>query len=122
MMSGRHSRQRWISGIAGLALALMLGLAAPSVALAASGTGLVVEKNLATGRLTLHTGVVLEVGDHTRLLSVHGKRITLADFELAPKKFGLVQVYAPAMVSFEGRERSGVVEATMVRVKGTVPE
>ena len=119
MMSSRH---RWITGIAGGVLALILGLAAPSLALAAGGSGLVVEKNLATNRLTLHTGIVLEVGDHTRLLSANGKRITLADFELAPSKFGLVQLYAPAMVSYAGRERSGVVEATMVRVKGTVPQ
>ena len=119
MMSGRH---RWITGAAGLALAMLLGLAAPSMALASSGEGVVVEKNLATGRLTLHTGVVIEVGDHTRLLSARGKRITLADFEIAPKKFGLVQVYAPAMVSYTGRAHSGIVEATMVRVKGIVPE
>ena len=116
------SSQRWIPGIAGLVLALILGLGAPSVAVAGSGSGLVVEKNLAMNRLTLHTGVVLEVGDHTRLLSTKGKRITLDDFELAPTKLGLVQVYAPAMVSYQGRERDGVVEATMVRVKGTIPQ
>ena len=34
---------------------------------------------------------------------------------------GLVELYGPAMVAYAGRERSGVVEATMVRVKGTVP-
>lgn len=119
MMRGRH---RWISGIAGLALAMLLGLAVPSVAQAASGTGVIVEKDLVKHRLTLHTGVVLEVGDHTRLLSVRGKHITLADFEVAPRKFGLVQVYAPAMVSYAGREHAGVVAATMVRVKGVVPE
>ena len=31
-----------------------------------------------------HTGIVLEIGDHTRLLSAVGKTITLDDFELAP--------------------------------------
>ncbi len=118
MMSGRH---RWIAGIAGGVLAVVLGFAAPSVA-TAGGSGLVVEKNLATNRLTLHTGVVLEVGDHTRLLSTKGKRITLDDLELAPTKLGLVQLYAPAMVSYQGREQSGVVAATMVRVKGTIPQ
>jgi hypothetical protein len=101
---------------------LILGLGAPSVALAGGGSGLVVAKDLAMKRLTLHTGVVLEVGDHTRLLSAHGKRITLADFEIAPRKFGLVQVYAPAMVSYQGREHSGVVAATMVRVTGQIPQ
>jgi hypothetical protein len=119
MMSGRH---RSIVGISALVLAMLLGLAVPSVAQAASGTGVIVEKDLAMGRLTLHTGVVLEVGDHTRLLSARGRHITLADFEVAPRKFGLVQVYAPAMVSYAGREHSGVVAATMVRVKGTIPE
>jgi hypothetical protein len=105
-----------------MVLAMLLGLAAPPVALAASGTGVIVEKDLVAKRLTLHTGVVLEVGDHTRLLSAHGKRITLADFEIAPRKFGLVQVYAPAMVSYQGREHSGVVAATMVRVTGQIPQ
>jgi hypothetical protein len=103
-------------------LALILGLAAPSVAVAGGDSGLVVAKDLATNRLTLHTGVVLEVGDHTRLLSRHGKRITLNDFELAPVTHGLVQAYPPAMVSYAGRKRGGVVEATMVRVKGVIPE
>ena len=116
------SSHRWIPGSAGLVLALILGLAAPSVAVAGGDSGLVVAKDLVTNRLTLHTGVVLEVGDHTRLLSRQGRRITLTDFELAPVKFGLVQLYAPAMVSYAGRERSGVVAATMVRVKGLIPE
>ena len=116
------SRHGWIGGIASLALTLILGLALPSVAAAADGTGLVVEKDLVMKRLTLHTGVVLEVGDHTRLLSKEGKHITLDDFELAPTTLGLVQAYAPAMVRYSGRERDGVVEARMVRVKGTIPE
>ena len=116
------SSQRWIPGIAGLVLALILGLGAPSVAVAGSGSGLVVAKDLATKRLTLHTGVVLEVGDHTRLLSASGKRITLDDFELAPTTLGLVHRYGPAMVRYEGRERDNIVEVTMVRVRGIVPQ
>ena len=119
MMSSRH---RWIPGLAGLVLALTLGLAAPSVAVADGGSGLVVDKNLATNRLTLHTGIVLEVGENTRLLSARGELITLDDFELAPVTLGLAQAYAPAMVSYQGRERRGVVAATMVRVKGLIPE
>ena len=115
-------RRRWITGIAGIALGLLVGLAAPPAAEAASGSGVVVAKDLATGRVKLHSGVVLEVGDHTRLLSAKGKRITLDDLELAPIKFGLVQAYPPAMVSWEGREHAGVVAATMVRVKGTIPQ
>ena len=117
-----RSSHRWIPGIAGLVLALILGLGAPSVAVAGSGSGLVVAKDLATNRVTLHTGVVLEVGEHTRLLSAKGKRITLDDLELAPTTLGLVQAYAPAMVSYAGREHEGIVDATMVRVKGQIPE
>jgi hypothetical protein len=116
------SSQRWIPGIAGLVLALILGLGAPSVAVAGGGSGLVVAKDLATNHLTLHTGVVLEVGDHTRLLSARGKRITLDDIELAPTILGIVQRYGPAMVSYEGRERDAIVQVTMVRVQGTVPQ
>jgi hypothetical protein len=101
---------------------LILGLGAPSVALAGDGSGLVVAKDLAMNRLTLHTGVVLEVGDHTRLLSAAGKRITLDDFELAPTTLGVVQLHGPAMVAYKGREREGVVEVTMVRIKGTIPK
>ena len=116
------SSQRWIPGIAGLVLALILGLGAPSVAVAEGGSGLVVAKNLAMNRLTLHTGVVLEVGDHTRLLSASGQRITLDDFELAPTTLGIVQRYGPAMVAYQGRERDKIVQVTMVRVTGTVPQ
>jgi hypothetical protein len=118
MMRRTH---RWIPGIVGLALALLLGLAAPSVAVA-GGTGLVVEKDLATKRLVLRKGLVLQVGDHTRLLGADGKRITLADIEVAPQPHGLVQLYGPAMVSWEGREHGGVVEARLVRVEGEFPE
>ena len=117
-----NSIHRWTPGVVGLVLALILGLGAPSVAVAGDGKGLIVAKDLATKRLTLHTGVVLQVGDHTRLLSVSGKRITLDDFELAPTILGIVQRHGPAMVTYKGRERDDIVEVTMVRVWGTVPQ
>ncbi len=84
--------------------------------------GLIVEKNLETNRLTLHTGVVLQVTEATRLLSKAGTRITLDSLKVTEASDGVVVADPDAMVRYEGRIRGGVVSATMIRVVGLIPQ
>jgi hypothetical protein len=99
--------------------ACLLTSAAPALATSPQ-MGLIVEKNLETNRLTLHTGVVLQVTNATRLLSKAGTRITLGSLKVTEASDGVVVADPDAMVRYEGRIRRGVVDATMIRIVGLI--
>jgi hypothetical protein len=101
-------------------IAAGLLLAGPALA-GSKQMGMIVEKNLTTKRLTLHTGVVLQVSGATRIVSSRGMRITLANLETADASDGVVVANPQALVQYEGRIRGGIVDATMVRVVGVLP-
>ena len=105
-----------------LALFVAGALAATTPAFGKSpDMGLIVEKDFATSRLTLHTGVILEVSGATRLLSQKGTRITFTDLQVTDASDGVVVMRGEAMVRYEGRMQGGVVDATMVQVVGAIP-
>ena len=106
---------------AALFIAWLLASATPALGNSAE-MGLIVEKNIETQRLTLHTGIVLQVTGATRLISKTGTRITLSAFKVANASDGVVVADPDAMVRYEGRLRAGVVNATMIRVVGVIPQ
>jgi len=120
MIGGRHG---WSGGMACLVLAVGLGFAAPAAAAqVVTGSGLIVEKDVEKGLLTLHTGVVLVVTARTKIASDRGKRITLAELPVAPVvKGGLLQASGEAMVRYKGSASAGRVSAYSIQVVGKIP-
>ncbi len=119
MIGHKRGFPRWM---ACLALAVSLGLAAPAAAgQVVTGSGLIVEKNIAKGLLMLHTGVVLEVGVHTKITSAHGKRIMIGDLVVTCSDGGAVHALDEAMIRYKGTERLGQVSAYSIQVVGKIP-
>lgn len=116
-----RTRRRFIASCAILMLAL-LAPASIAGATVVESTGLVVAKDMQTKQLTLLSGVVLQVNEHTKMLSKAGRRITLAQIEVAPSEDGAVHMRPDAMVRFEARKARGVLVALTVRVMGTIPQ
>ena len=120
MIGGRHGWSVWM---ACLVLAVGLGFAVPAAAgQVVTGSGLIVEKDVARGLLTLNTGVVLVVTVRTKIASERGKRITLAELAVAPVvKGGLLQASGDAMVRYKGNSSAGRVSAYSIQVLGAIP-
>ena len=78
--------------------------------------GFVVGKDVATGRVTLHTGVVLEVTSATRIVSKAGARMTLGNLAVADASDGALVADPQALVRYEGRMHNGRVSASLIRV------
>jgi hypothetical protein len=121
MMGGKHG---WLGWMACLVLAVLLGMVAPVAAgtRVVTGEGLIVEKNIEKGLVTLHTGVVLEVTALTKIASAQGKRMTVAELAVASSDLrGILPLRGDAMVRYQGRAQAGRVSVYSIRVMGTVP-
>ena len=120
MIGGRHG---WLAWMACLVLVVGLGFAAPAAAgEVVTGSGLIVEKDVGKGLLTLNTGIVLVVTARTKIVSDHGTRITFAELSVAPVvKGGLLQASGDAMVRYKGSASAGRVSAYSIQVIGNIP-
>ena len=121
MTGVKHGSLAWMTC---LVLAVWLGFSAPAgAAQGVTGEGLIVEKDIQKGLLTLKSGVVLQVTPLTKIASAKGKRIALTDLKVAPSMAGgaLVGLSGDAMVQYRGRAHAGHVTAYSIQVMGTVP-
>lgn len=121
MIGVKHGSLAWLTC---LVLAVGLGLSAPAAGSpVVTGQGLIVEKNVEKGLLTLDTGVVLEVTATAKIISAEGKRITLADLAVASAldRGGMRVAGGDAMVHYKGRSSGGRVSAYSIRVVGRIP-
>jgi len=113
MSSARRSAGMLVIGLVVLALA---GVAGAATADAIAGEGLVLEKNVARGTVTLDGQVVLQVRDSTRILAANGRRITLLELPVARRVSGLPELSADATVRYSGRRVDGKNLADEIRV------
>lgn len=119
---GRTSRQRSARGWIWAAL-IIAGLVLAGPAFGRSDEmGMIVAKDMQTKRLTLHTGVVLQLSGATRIVSKDGRRITFSALKTTDASDGLVVADPDALVRYEGRSRGGVVDATTIRVVGLLAQ
>ena len=119
MSSARRSVGMLIIGLVVLALAGAVGAATGE---AISGEGLVVEKNLAQGTVTLSGQMVLEVRDSTRIVARDGRRITLLELPVARRVSGLPELSADATIRYQGRRVNGKNLADQIRVGVQPPQ
>ena len=100
MNSARRYAGMLVIGLVALALAGTAGAAATD---AIWGEGLVVEKDVTAGTVTLGGQIVLQVRESTRIVAANGRRITLAELPVARRVSGLPELSADAMVRYQGR-------------------
>ena len=115
----RRSSGSRVAAWVALAIAALLLCEGPASA-GGRQTGFVVGKDVATGRVTLHTGVVLEVSSATRIVSKSGARMTLGNLAVADAADGALVANPQALVRYEGRVRNGRVSASLIRVVGVL--
>ena len=108
-----------IAGLVALALASGSG-AADSDAI--SGEGLVLEKNVAQGTVTLEGQVVLQVRESTRIVGANGQRITLRELPVARRVSGLIEASSAAAVRYQGRREGGKNLAEEIHVGVQPPQ
>lgn len=113
MSSARRSAGMLVIGLVVLALA---GAAGAATAEAIGGEGLVVEKNLSLGTVTLGGQIVLEVRESTRIVARNGRRITLEELPVARRVSGLPELSADATIRYQGRRVNGKNLADEIRV------
>jgi hypothetical protein len=119
MASTRSSAGILVIGLMALALVVSVGAAATD---AIYGEGVVVEKNVAQGTVTLEGQIVLEVGESTRIVAANGRRITLAELPVARRVSGLIEASADATVRYQGRRVGGENLAEEIRVGVQLPQ
>ena len=126
MIGGKHG---WLGWMVCVALAVWLGFADPAAGTQpVTGEGLIVEKNVeqdvTKGRITLDTGVVLEVTARTKITSAQGKRLTLLELPVAQAAGaggGIIAASGDAMVRYQGMVRGGRLSAYVIQVMGQIP-
>jgi hypothetical protein len=122
--NGMEPTPRTFRTLAGLAMALFVaGLfitSSPAFG-KAPATGVIVDKNFQKSQITLHTGVILQISPGTRIISEKGTRTTFTALQVTEASDGMVLMKGDALVSYEGRMQGGVVEATTIRVVGSIP-
>ncbi len=119
MDSARRYAGMLVIGLMALALAGAAGAAATD---AIYGEGLVLEKNLARGNVTLEGQIVLQVSDSTRIVAANGRRITLAELPVARRVSGLIEASSGATVRYQGRRVGGENLADEIRVGVQLPQ
>ena len=118
MSSARRSAGILVIGLVVLALA---GAAGAATVDAIAGEGLVLEKNVAKGTVTLDGQIVLEVRDSTQILAANGRRITLLELPVARRVSGLPELSADATVRYRGRRVDGKNLADEIRLRAQLP-
>ena len=119
MSSARRSAGILVIGLVVLALAGVAGAARGD---AIAGEGLVLEKNVAQGTVTLEGQIVLQVRDSTRILAANGRRITLLELPVARRVSGLIEASSNATVRYQGRRVGGENLAEEIRVGVQLPQ
>jgi len=119
MASARRYAGMLVIGLMALALAGTAGAAASD---AIHGEGLVQEKNVAMGTVTLEGQIVLQVRDSTRIVAANGRRITLRELPVARRVSGLIEASAEATVRYQGRRVGGENLAEEIRVGVQLPQ
>jgi len=119
MSSARRSAGILVIGLVVLALA---GFAEAATADAIAGEGLVVEKNVARGTVTLSGQIVLEVRESTQILAANGRPITLLELPVARRVSGLPELSPDATVRYSGRRVGGKNLADQIRVGVQLPQ
>jgi hypothetical protein len=107
--------------LVGLTVLALSGVAGAASTNAISGTGLVVEKDVAQGTVTLDAGVVLQVSESTRIVSADGVRITLAELPVARLGGGGLESSPEATIRYEGRLVGSEKVADEIRAGVQVP-
>ena len=108
--------------VAAFAMLLAAVCLATSVTAASvvDGKGLIIEKNIDSSSLKLHTGVVLKVTETTKISDQHGKRIGIGDLVVTSSEGG-VHANGEAFVRYSGRAGSKGVTAYSIQVVGHYP-
>lgn len=119
MSSARRSAGMLVIGLVVLALA---GVAGATAADTIAGEGLVLEKNVARGTVTLDGQIVLQVRDSTQILAANGRRITLLELPVARRVSGLPELSPDATVRYSGRRVNGKNLADEIRVGVQLPQ
>jgi hypothetical protein len=102
--------------VIGLLVLALAGVAGTATAEAIWGEGLVLEKDVAHGTVSLGGQIVLQVRESTRIVGANGRRITLADLPVARRVSGIAELSADATVRYQGRRVGGENLADEIRV------
>lgn len=118
----RHGRARRLRAGFVLLAGAMLLLAAPG--LAKEGRGLVVDVEIAQGRMTMHDGTVLVVSPQTRMAGPQGQRLSLSDFPVSSRtEGGGVAGHRDGWVVWSGTSSGGSeIAAGRIELRAVIPK
>jgi hypothetical protein len=105
---------------AALGVLAMLASAGGAAAEELTGVATVEAKDLVLGTVTLD-GAVFHVSDATRLVDANGRRIDLAQLQVAEQVQGAWLMSPDSSVEYEATLRPGGPALSSLRVLGTIP-